>query len=64
MDLQYVVTKKTVEEVTDKITEVGLKNSSAKILTPKTTLIAMVGATIGKVAFLEFEACTNQNVPA
>lgn len=54
--------KKTVEEVTDKITEVGLKNSSAKILTPKTTLIAMVGATIGKVAFLEFEACTNQNV--
>lgn len=28
----------------------------------KTTLIAMVGATIGKVAFLNFEATTNQNV--
>lgn len=54
--------KKSVEEVTDYITEKGLKNSSAKLFKQETTLIALVGATIGKVAFLPFEATTNQNV--
>ena len=56
--------QKSVEEITDFITELGLKKSSAKILPKRTTLIAMVGATIGKVAFLNFEATTNQNVAA
>jgi len=56
--------QKSVEEITDFITELGLKNSSAKILPKRTTLIAMVGATIGKVAFLDFDATTNQNVAA
>ena len=32
------------------------------MLQPGTTLIAMVGATIGKVSYLNFGACTNQNV--
>ena len=54
--------KKTVEEVTDFITEKGLKNSSTKLFKKETTLIALVGATIGKVAFLPYEAATNQNV--
>lgn len=54
--------KKSITEVTNYITELGLNKSSAKLLKPGTTLIAMVGATIGKVAFLDFEACTNQNV--
>ena len=54
--------KKSVDEVTNYITELGLKNSSAKLLKKETTLIAMVGATIGKVAFLNFDACTNQNI--
>ena len=54
--------KKSVEEVTDYITEKGLKNSSAKMMKEKTTLIALVGATIGKIAFLPFEASINQNV--
>lgn len=54
--------KKNVDEVTGYITELGLKNSAAKIMKEKTTLIAMVGATIGKVAYLNFEASTNQNV--
>ena len=54
--------KKNITEVTDYITDLGLAKSSAKLLKPETTLIAMVGATIGKVAFLSFEACTNQNV--
>ncbi|MFZ7108737.1 restriction endonuclease subunit S [Avibacterium avium] len=44
------------------ITEIGLKESSAKLLKPKTTLIALVGATIFKTAFLEFTATTNQNI--
>ena len=44
------------------ISELGLKNSSAKLLDKKTTLIALVGATIFKTAFLEFEASTNQNI--
>ena len=54
--------KKSVEEVTNYITEKGLKNSSAKLMKEKTTLIALVGATIGKIAFLPFEASINQNV--
>ena len=44
------------------ITEEGLNNSSAKWLTSDTTLIALVGATKGKTAFLTFEATTNQNI--
>ena len=56
--------QKNVDDVTDYITELGLQKSSAKLLKKETTLIAMVGATIGKVAFLNFEACTNQNVAA
>lgn len=54
--------KKYVDEVTGYITELGLKNSSAKLMRKKTTLIGMVGATIGKVSFLDFEAATNQNI--
>ena len=54
--------KKSVDDVTDYITEDGLNHSSAKIQKPNTTLIAMVGATIGKVGYLNFEAATNQNV--
>ncbi len=53
---------KNVESITDFITEEGLKKSSAKLFKKETTLIALVGATIGKVAFLPFEATTNQNV--
>jgi len=54
--------QKTVDEVTDYITELGLSQSSARMMKKNTTLIALVGATIGKVAFLPFEASINQNV--
>ena len=47
---------------TNFITEKGLKSSSAKLLKKNTTLIALVGATIFKTAFLKFEASTNQNI--
>ena len=54
--------QKTVDEVTNYISELGLKNSSSKLMKKETTLIALVGATIGKVAFLPFEAAINQNI--
>ncbi|MDO9319570.1 MAG: N-6 DNA methylase [Gammaproteobacteria bacterium] len=44
------------------ITEEGLKNSSAKIFTPNTVLVAMYGATAGEVGILRFKAATNQAV--
>ena len=44
------------------ITENGFKNSSAKIFKKGTILVALVGATIGKTAYLNFEAATNQNI--
>ena len=44
------------------ITELGLKKSSTKMFPKGTTLIALVGATIGKTAYLEFETTTNQNI--
>lgn len=53
---------KNVDSVTDYITERGLAESSAKMMKKDTTLIALVGATIGKVAFLPFEAAINQNI--
>ena len=44
------------------ITELGYKNSSAKLFPVDTVLVALVGATIGKTALLKFETTTNQNV--
>ncbi len=44
------------------ITEAGLLNSSAKMLEPGTILIALVGATIGKVGLLRTSTSTNQNI--
>ena len=44
------------------ITKIGLENSSAKIFPVGTTLVALVGATIGKTAFNMFETATNQNI--
>lgn len=44
------------------ITEKGLNNSSAKLYPANTVLVAMYGATTGKVSLLTFEACSNQAV--
>ena len=49
-------------QVNEKITELGLEKSSAKLFKKDTVLIALVGATIGRVAYLTFEATTNQNI--
>ncbi|MBB5218994.1 restriction endonuclease subunit S [Treponema rectale] len=44
------------------ITKEGLNNSSAKLMPSDTVLIALTGATTGKVGYLTFEACANQSV--
>lgn len=46
--------------VSEYITELGLKNSSAKIFPKGSVVIAMYGATIGKTGILSFESTTNQ----
>ena len=51
-----------IDTITDFITEEGLRHSSAKLLHSDTTLIALVGATIGKVAYLTFDSAINQNI--
>ena len=51
-----------VTQAEEFITEVGLQNSSAKLLPKDTVLIALVGATIGKTGLLKFRSTTNQNV--
>ena len=44
----------------ERITEAGIKNSSAKIFPIDTVIIAMYGATIGKCGILQIESATNQ----
>lgn len=44
------------------ITELGLKNSSAKLMPKNTVLIALTGATTGQIGYLSFEASANQSV--
>lgn len=51
-----------ITSTTNYITEKGLKNSSAKLYPQDTILVALYGATAGKVSLLSFEACSNQAV--
>ena len=53
---------KSIIKAKEFITKEGLSNSSAKLLKNGTTLIALVGATIGKTGFLKLECATNQNI--
>ena len=51
-----------ITSTTNYITEDGLNNSSAKLYPQDTVLVALYGATAGKVSLLSFEACSNQAV--
>ena len=44
------------------ITELGLNKSAAKIMPAGTTVLAMTGATLGRLGFLEIETSGNQSV--
>ncbi len=55
---------KLVLESELKITELGLKESSAKLFPVNSVLVAMYGATAGKVGILGIKASTNQAVCA
>ena len=46
--------------IPDKITQLGLENSSAKLFPVNSVLIAMYGATIGACSILKIKAATNQ----
>ncbi len=56
--------KGIIKDTEIKITEEGLINSSAKLFPMGTLLIALYGATIGKLAFLGIPAATNQAICA
>ncbi|MXV50109.1 hypothetical protein GS399_03935 [Pedobacter sp. HMF7647] len=51
-----------LNESEEKITEEGFKNSSTKLFPKGTLLIALYGATAGKLGILNFESTTNQAV--
>ena len=53
-----------VLDTEEKITELGLKNSSAKLLPKNSILVAMYGATVGQVSILGIEATCNQAICA
>lgn len=54
--------KGIIYDTEEHISEEAIKNSSAKIFPEGTLLIALYGATIGKLAFLGVEAATNQAI--
>jgi hypothetical protein len=56
------VKKGIITQSENKISQLGLNNSSAKIFPINTVLIAMYGATAGQVGILGVEASTNQAV--
>lgn len=49
-----------VARTDETISKLGLESSSAKLLPADTTLIAMYGATVGKLGYLTIEATCNQ----
>ena len=49
-------------EPSEYITELGLEKSSTKLLPKRTTVIAITGATLGKISLLEIDSCINQSV--
>jgi type I restriction enzyme S subunit len=53
-----------IKDVDESITELGLQNSSSKVVEPGTLLLAIYGATAGVIAITEIKATINQAVLA
>lgn len=60
--VQNNILVKQENEIT--ITELGLKESAAKLIKVNSVLIAITGATCGNIGLLQFEAAANQSVVA
>jgi type I restriction enzyme S subunit len=54
------VRQKIVVETQNRISEIGLANSSAKIWPAGTTVVALYGATAGQTTYLADQMCANQ----
>ncbi len=54
--------KGLITDTEEKISKEAIENSSAKVFPKGTLLIALYGATIGKLAFLGIDAATNQAI--
>jgi type I restriction enzyme S subunit len=54
--------EEVITDTEEKITERAIKESSAKIVPRGAILLAMYGATVGRMAFLGIDAATNQAV--
>jgi type I restriction enzyme S subunit len=52
----------TITETEETLTELGLQESAAKLLPRHTLLVALYGATVGRIGVLGIEAATNQAV--
>lgn len=59
-ELNHGIITKTEETITQE----AIENSSAKIVSSGTLLIALYGSTVGKLAFLGIDAATNQAIAA
>lgn len=57
-----VLKDKIIEEPSHFITKLGLDNSSTKLMPENTVVIALTGATTGKVGILGFRCSANQSV--
>ena len=54
--------EKVITSTEETITESGLNSSSAKLLPPNTLLVALYGATVGRIGILGIPAATNQAI--
>ena len=51
-----------ITEPSELITERAVEQSSTKVMPKRTTLVAITGATLGKVSLSEIKCCANQSV--